>query len=197
MGQTPDGVVALDREGSHRGGPRLIVFQKGAKVDMLDDTLLVTASGYKKLEQELMELTTNGRLRMSDRMRVARLDGDIADNPALFELLEEQLQLELRIAALSEKLAAAQIAAPSADGCAGVGSVVRVRHLDSGDIAEYELVGTIESGVGHGRISVGAPVGNALLGHRSGARVEVNAPCGQLKLELLSVRHSDRVEEAA
>jgi len=98
---------------------------------------------------------------------------------------------------LSEKLAAAQIAPPSAEGCAGVGSVVQVRHLDSGDIAEYELVGTIESGVGHGRISVGAPVGNALLGQRPGACIEVNAPCGQLKLELLSVRHGYHVEEAA
>ncbi|HXI95664.1 MAG TPA: hypothetical protein VNG04_06030, partial [Candidatus Acidoferrum sp.] len=73
----------------------------------MDDTLLVTAGGYKQLEQELEELTTESRQRLSERMREARLDGDIADNPALLELLEEQLQLEMRIAALSEKLAAA------------------------------------------------------------------------------------------
>jgi transcription elongation factor GreA len=186
--------IAKDRT---RDGPRLAVFEKGAKVEMLDDTLLVTAGGYKQLEQELVELTTDGRQRMSERMREARLDGDIADNPALLELLEEQLQLEMRIAALSERLTSAQVATARADGRAGVGSVVRVRHLDSGDIAEYELVGTIESGVGHRRISVGAPVGQALLGHRPGARVEVAAPCGQLTLELLSVCHADSVEEAA
>jgi transcription elongation factor GreA len=186
--------IAKDRT---RDGPRLAAFEKGGKVETLDDTLLVTAGGYKQLEQELAELTTDGRQRMSERMREARLDGDIADNPALLELLEEQLQLEMRIAALSERLASAQVATAPADGRAGVGSVVRVRHLDSGDIAEYELVGTIESGVGHRRISVGAPVGHALLGHRPGARVEVAAPCGQLTLELLSVCHADPVEEAA
>lgn len=166
-------------------------------METLDDTLLVTAGGYRRLEQELVELTTDGRQRMSERMREARLDGGIADNPALLELLEEQLQLEMRIAALSEKLAAAQVATARADGRAGVGSVVRVRHLDSGDIAEYELVGTIESGVGHRHVSVGAPVGRALLGHCPGARVEVAAPCGQLTLELLSVGHADSVEQAA
>jgi transcription elongation factor GreA len=168
-------------------------------MDTLDDALLVTAKGYEELELELEleELTTKGRPRMSERMRDARLDGNIADNPALLELLEEHLQLESRIASLSAKLAEAQVAAPPADGRAGVGSAVRVRHLDSGDVAEYELVGTIESGVGDRRVSIGAPVGRALLGHRPGALVEVATPRGPLGLEVLSVRHAGFVQEAA
>jgi transcription elongation factor GreA len=166
-------------------------------VDTLDDALLVTAACYEELKQELLELTANGRRRMSERVRDARLDGDIADNPALLELLKEQLQLESRIASLSGRLAAAEIAAPPPDGSAGVGSAVRVRHLDTGDIAEYELVGTIEPGVGHRRVSIGAPVGRALLGNRPGALVEVATPRGLRALEVLSVRHPDLVEEAA
>jgi transcription elongation factor GreA len=161
------------------------------------DAVLVTADGYKQLEQELAELTTNGRQIVSERMRHARLDGDIADNPTLVELLEEQVQLEIRIAGLAEKLATAEVAAAPTDGRAGVGSVVRVRHLESGDIAEYELVGPIEAGVGHRRVSVGAPVGHALLGRRPGARVDVAAPCGRLTLEILSVSHMDSLEAAA
>ena len=166
-------------------------------MDTLDDSLLVTAAGYEELKLELEELTTKGRQRMSERMRDARLDGNIADNPALLELFEEHFQLESRIASLSAKLAVAQVAAPLVDGRAGVGSAVRVRHLDSGDIAEYELVGTIESGVGHRRVSIGAPVGRALLGHRPGALVEAATPRGPLALEVLSVRHADFVQEAA
>jgi transcription elongation factor GreA len=166
-------------------------------VETLDDALLVTADGYEELKQELLDLTSNGRREMADRLREARLDGDIADNPALLELLEEQAQLESRIAALSGNLAAARIAAPPVDGCAGVGSSVLVRHLDNGDIAEYELVGTIEPGVGARRVSVRAPVGRALLGHRAGALVEVTAPGGTLALEVLSVRHRPLIEEAA
>jgi len=164
---------------------------------MLDDAILVTAAGYQELEQELQELMANGRRRLNERMREARLGGDIADNPAVLELLEEQLQLEARIASLSGKLAAAQIAEPPTDGRAGVGSAVRVRHLDSGVIDEYELVGPIESRVGDRRVSVAAPVGRALLGRRSGALVEVATPRGQTALEVLGVRHAGLVEEAA
>jgi len=166
-------------------------------VDTSDNALLVTASGYRELEREFLELTANGRRRMSERVRDARLDGHIADNPALLELLEEQLELESRIASLSGKLATAQVAKPPVDGRAGVGSAVRVRHLDSGDVAEYELIGTIESGVGHRCVSIGAPVGRALLGHRPGALIEVATPRGEMALEVLGVRHADLVEEAA
>lgn len=166
-------------------------------METFEDAMLVTAAGYEELERELLELTANGRRRMSERLRDARLDGDIADNPALLELLEEQLRLESRIASLSGKLAAAQVAVPPVDGCAGVGSAVRVRHLENGDVAEYELVGAFESGAGHRRVSVAAPVGRALLGHRPGALVEVATPRGQLALEVLSVRDAELVGEAA
>jgi transcription elongation factor GreA len=112
-------------------------------------------------------------------------------------LLEEHAQLELRIATLDGRLAAAKIAAPPVDGSAGVGSSVRGRHLYTNEVAEYELVGAIESNVGNGRISVGAPVGRALVGRRAGALVEVATPCGTLALELLGVRHLDLAQEAA
>ena len=45
---------------------------------------------------------------------------------------------------------------------------MRVRHLDVGEVAEYHLVGPIESDAANGRVSVGSPVGRALLGHDVG-----------------------------
>jgi transcription elongation GreA/GreB family factor len=81
---------------------------------------------------------------------------------------------------------------PGVDGSAGIGSRVRVRYADSGQLAEYELVGPIESDVGSGRVSVGAPVGRALVGARRGEHVSVEAPRGSLRLEVLSVREQGR-----
>jgi transcription elongation factor GreA len=105
----------------------------------------------------------------------------------LFDLLEEQAQLEARINALEAQVAAARVVAPTADGSAGIGSSVRVRHCDSGEIAEYELVGPIESDAGNGRVSVEAPVGRALLGGRRGETVLLDTPRGSEQLEILSV----------
>lgn len=150
------------------------------------DDVLVTAAGYALLSAELEALRTIRRQEMSELLRDARQDRD-PDNPTLFDLLEEQAQLEQRIALLEVQAAAAQIVGPAADGTAGIGSCVRVRHGDSDEVAEYELVGPIESDVGNGRVSVEAPVGRALVGHRRGALVAVETPQGPMQLEILSV----------
>jgi transcription elongation factor GreA len=148
--------------------------------------VLVTAAGYAQLCAELEALRTVRRQQMSEQLRDVRQDGD-PDNPMLFDLLEEQAQLERRIALLDAAAAAAHIVGSAADGTAGIGSCVRVRHRDSGEVAEYELVGPIESDVGNGRVSVGSPVGRALVGRRDGATVSVETPRGTMELEVLSV----------
>jgi transcription elongation factor GreA len=153
-----------------------------------DRALFVTEGGYEQLRSELETLSTTGRREMNERLWEARQDGHLVNNPALYDLLEEQARLERRIAILEGRLAAAQIGVPAADGVAGIGSFVRVRDLQTSDAAEYELVGAIESNVGNGRVSTSAPVGRALVGHGAGAVVEAETPRGTLALEILSVR---------
>jgi transcription elongation factor GreA len=153
----------------------------------VDEGLLITAGGYEDLRVELERLRGGVGSELRERLRDARQDGHLADNPPLFDLLEEQAQLDLRIAVLEAQLAAAQIAAPPSDGRAGIGSRVRVRDLEVGETVEYELVGAIEPRVGNGRVSIAAPVGRALVGQRAGARMDVETPGGTLSLEILSV----------
>jgi transcription elongation factor GreA len=153
-----------------------------------DQALFVTADGYEQLRSELERLRTVCRAEMSEKLREAREDGHLANNPALYELLEEQVRLEQRIAILEGQLAAAEIIVPAADGAAGIGSVVRVRDRQTGDFAEYELVGPIESDIAKGRVSVDAPVGQALVRQSAGAVVDVETPSGTLGLKVLSVR---------
>jgi transcription elongation factor GreA len=152
----------------------------------VEDDVLVTADGYKRLCAELEALRTVRRAALTEQLRQAHEDSD-PDNPLLFDLLEEQAQLEGRISLLEAQVAAAQVVRHAADGSAGIGSCVRVRHCDSGDIAEYDLVGPIESDVGNGRVSVGAPVGRALVGRVSGDTVVVETPRGPKQLEILAV----------
>jgi transcription elongation factor GreA len=156
-----------------------------------DRALYVTADGYEQLRSELEALRTDCRAEMSEKLREAREDGHLANNPALYDLLEEQVRLEHRIAILEGQLAAAEIVFPAADGAAGIGSVVRVRDRQTGDLAEYELVGAIESDIANGRVSVDAPVGRALVRQGAGAVVDVETPSGTLGLKVLSVRTCD------
>jgi transcription elongation factor GreA len=155
----------------------------------VDDRLAVTAAGYAQLAAELETLRTEGRRDVVDRLRDARDDGDLADNPTLYETLEEQALLEQRIATLETQLATAWVAPPPTDGIAGIGNVVRVRDTKTGEEALHELVGAIEADVGNGRVSIDAPVGRALVGRRAGERVPVSTPRGTTTLEILEVSH--------
>jgi transcription elongation factor GreA len=159
-----------------------------APTEIADDVLLITADGYERLRAELDWLRDEGRRELEERLRDARLDGDVVDNPALLEVLEEHVQLERRIAVLEDQLAQVRVVTPTSDGVAGLGTRVRVRNVETGEIAEYELVGALEADVGNGRVSVAAPVGKALVGRRKGDVVEVAIPRGSLALEVLRVR---------
>jgi transcription elongation factor GreA len=152
-----------------------------------DESPLISRTGYDRLRAEIAKLC-NSRPEMVDRLREARDDGSLADNPALYEALEEQAQLEQRIALLEGQLAAARIVQPNGDGTVGVGNSVRLRDLGTNEVVEYELVGGIEASAGNGRVSIAAPVGQALLGAARGEVVKVATPRGKVQLEVLEVR---------
>ena len=157
----------------------------------VETTVLISAAGYERLSRELETLRIDARRALTERLREAREDGDLEDNPGLGDLLEEQAQLEQRIALLEARMRSAEIVEPSTDGRAGIGTRVRVRERAAGSAQEYELVGPLESDVGNGRVSVAAPVGRALVGRSPGERVAVETPRGMLELELLEVRATD------
>ena len=163
----------------------------------VEDGTLITAGGLARLEQELEGLRDVGRQELAERFRTARNDGDVAENPALIDLLEEQGQLERRIAVLEAQVANARVVAPSRDGVAGLGTSVRVRDNATGEVAEYELVGAVEADVGNGRVSLAAPVGRALFGRRKGDVVDVETPRGTIELEVLAVRGERAAERKA
>ena len=154
----------------------------------VEDGTLITAGGLARLEQELEGLRDVGRQELAERFRTARNDGDVAENPALIDLLEEHAQLERRIAVLEMYVGNARVVAPARDGVAGVGTSVRVRESATGEVTEYELVGAVEADVGNGRVSLAAPVGRALFGRRKGDLVEARTPRGTVALEVLAVR---------
>lgn len=151
------------------------------------DDLTITAEGYELLHYELETLRTNGRREMSERLRETRAGAPPDDNPALFEAFQEQAQLERRIALLEAHLLGARIAEPDPTGSAGVGSLLRLRDLETDELVEYTLVGVMEANPGQGRVSVDAPVGRALIAATSGDVVTVACPNATRRFEVLGV----------
>jgi transcription elongation factor GreA len=69
----------------------------------------------------------------------------------------------------------------------GVGSKITIKDLELGDIETFRIVGSTESDPDNGKISDESPIGRAALRKRVGDILEVEAPDGVIKFEVLEI----------
>jgi transcription elongation factor GreA len=62
-----------------------------------------------------------------------------------------------------------------------------LKDLDTDEEVNYTLVSEEEADYTQGKISVGSPVGQALLGHKVGSTIEIKVPAGILKYKVLKI----------
>jgi transcription elongation factor GreA len=145
----------------------------------------LTAEGLKKLKAELDHLITVERPRGAARIHDAKLAGDISENAAYEDAKQEQSFLEGRIATLEAQLRNAEVIAKVDGDKVGIGSKVVIKGGDGEEA--FTIVGSAEAAPREGRISNESPVGAALMGHRQGEKVTVQAPSGPIEYTLLKI----------
>ncbi len=150
--------------------------------------ILITKEGLVKLELELEELKTVKRREVSARLQEAISYGDLSENAEYDEAKNEQAFVEARINELEEQIKLAEIIKESKDkkGTIEIGSTVKLK-MTGGEEHEYEIVGSTESDPAMRKISNESPVGAAVLGKKVKDIVEVVAPGGKFKYEILKV----------
>jgi transcription elongation factor GreA len=154
------------------------------------DRIPMTPSGYARLEEELKQLKTVDRRRISQEIEVARSHGDISENAEFHAAKEKQSHIEGRIRIVEDKLARAQVIETGGNPPDSVRFGVTVVLADdgTGEEVQYTITGEDESDVSAGLISVTSPVARALLGKRVGDDVTVRVPKGNRSFEVLEIR---------
>jgi transcription elongation factor GreA len=149
----------------------------------------LTQEGYQKLQDELDYLRTDKRKEIADRLREAMEGGELIENAEYEAAKNEQAFVEGRIKELEILLATAKVIedTPTHD-TAGVGSTVVIKEEGSKKEETYTVVGAAEADPHKGRISNESPLGKALIGHKSGEKITVEAPAGPYKVHLVSVK---------
>jgi len=95
------------------------------------DRILLTPSGYEKLEEECARLRVE-RDRAAEHVRHSlELGGVAAENGEQLDARQELELIEWRLAALEQRLADAEIVAPRRDGVVEIGEAVIVLDLES------------------------------------------------------------------
>jgi len=142
----------------------------------MNDVHYLTPEGKQKLEQELIELTTNGREELAARLKSAISMGDLSENADYHKAKEDQGFLEGRIQEIESILNNAEvIEAQSSYSEVSLGAKITIKE-DGFPAETYHLVGIKEANPREGKISYESPIGKALLSHKVGDVVKVNLP---------------------
>ncbi|MEQ1716913.1 MAG: transcription elongation factor GreA [Hyphomicrobium sp.] len=150
----------------------------------------MTAEGHAALDAELKRLKTVERPSVIQAISEARQHGDLSENAEYHAAKERQSFIEGRLLELEDKLARAQVIDISRLGGDTVkfGATVSVLDEDSGDKANYKIVGEDEADVRAGKISISSPIARAMIGKEVGDVVEVAAPGGAKSYEILKIK---------
>lgn len=155
----------------------------------VENEIVLTADGLKKIEQELEHLRTVHRREVADRIRDSKQFGEFSENSEYEDAKTEQAFVEGRILELKRILLSAHVIEDDEIQTdeVGIGSKVRVRDMESKDEWVYTIVGSVEADPGENKISNESPVGQALMHKKVGDVVDVQVPAGTAKYKIVKI----------
>ena len=152
----------------------------------------MTVQGEAALKEELHQLKTVERPRITEAIAEARAHGDLKENAEYHAAREEQGFAEGRIQEIEGKLAEAQVIDITKIANSGkvlFGTTVTIINVDTDDEKTYQIVGDDEADIKFSKISVNSPIARGLIGKEVGDIATVNTPGGLVEYEIDKVEH--------
>ena len=158
---------------------------------MPEQVTFVTAEGLKRIERQLHQLRTVDRprviLQLKEALEQASAQASPLENPDYAAAKNEQSFMEGRILQLESIVKTAVVITEATTEVVGLGTKLTVTEGAYGSPEHYHVVGSVEADPLHGYISNASPLGRALIGHKAGDTVTVNAPDGDIEFHIVSV----------
>jgi transcription elongation factor GreA len=157
----------------------------------------MTAGGLRRLKDELKQLQTVERLKISKEIEVARGHGDLRENAEYHAAKEKQSHIEGRILDLNDWIARAEVIDVSKlKGDRVVfGATVTLLDQDTDKEVTYTLVGEPEADIKRRMISVTSPLARGLIGKTVGDLAVVQSPGGPREYEVVEIGFDEALEE--
>ena len=148
-----------------------------------------TKEGLQNLKDEVRQLETVERPKISGQIAEARDKGDLSENAEYDAAKEAQGLLEAKISKLKNTLANARLVDDSQidDSKVYILSTVRIKNMKNNGEVTYTLVAENEANLALKKISIDSPIGKGLLGKAVGEIAEVQVPAGLIPFEVLEI----------
>lgn len=155
----------------------------------MSDISYFTKEGLQRLKDEVHQLETVERPKISQQIAEARDKGDLSENAEYDAAKEAQGLLEAKISKLKNSLANARLVDDSKIDNTKVYilSTVKIRNTKNNAEVSYTLVAENEANLAEKKISIDSPIGKGLLGKSVGDIAEVQVPAGIIPFEVLEI----------
>lgn len=150
----------------------------------------MTPQSHALLEEELKQLKTVERPRITAAIAEAREHGDLKENAEYHAAREQQGFCEARIRDIEAKLGGAEIIDPlkiPQDGRVVFGVTVVIENLDTEEQKRYKIVGDDEADFKANKISINSPIARGLIGKSEGDEARIETPSGVVEYEIIDV----------
>ncbi len=150
---------------------------------------VLTEENIKKLQEELEYRMTVKRAEIAKEKLVAAAHGDRSENAEYKEACRNYRENDDRIQYLMTMISTAKVIddKDTDKSVMGINSKARVRFVEDGDEDVVTLVTTMDIDPVNMKVSIESDLGKALKGKRAGETVEVDAPKGKYKVEILEI----------
>ena len=150
----------------------------------------MTPQGHAALEEELKQLKTVDRPRITAAIAEAREHGDLKENAEYHAAREQQGFCEARIRDIEAKLGGAEVIDPlklPQEGRVVFGVTVVSENLDTEEQKRYKIVGDDEADFKANKISINSPIARGLIGKSEGDEAKIQTPSGEVEYEIVEV----------
>jgi transcription elongation factor GreA len=152
------------------------------------NSVVLTLSGKKKLEDELEYLKTVKRVEIKEALKAARAQGDLSENADYSAAKDDQSLNETRIMELESQLKnAVVVETTEAHNIFDLNKTALVRFYDIDELEEVTLVSSVEADARNMKISVESPLGKALYKLEVGKKITVSSPDGEYDVEVVEI----------
>ncbi|MBI4126436.1 MAG: transcription elongation factor GreA [Deltaproteobacteria bacterium] len=158
---------------------------------MTEQRIPMTPEGYRILKERLKRLKEVERPKNIAAIETARGHGDLSENAEYDAAKEQQGHINQQMKETEHALALAQVIDPATIQSDKVvfGATVTLADIENDEHVTYTIVGSIESNIQNGKISIESPIARALIGKEVADVAKVKTPKGIREFEIIDIKY--------